>query len=284
VSFSVLISLYKNESIAHLEEALTSIWDSQSVKPGEIVLVKDGPIGCELETVVCDWQLMLGKTLRIVSLSENKGLGTALNFGLDACKFDIVARMDTDDVALPERFKKQLAFLLDYPEVDILGSFVKEMSYLGDVGETRSAPVTHDDIITCLWASPMVHPSIMMRRSRVLEAGNYNPACRRRQDYELWFRCAEKGLQFHNLSEPLLYYRFGQHTHKKQPPKLAWDQAMIGYRGASRLGLPLIQRLACFLPFVRSLLPSGLQHALYRVLSPLDPRRRIYCHKNRKHF
>lgn len=275
MSFSVLISLYKNESVSHLEEALTSIWDSQLVKPAEIVLVKDGPIGCELETVVRHWQLKLGNTLRIVALPENKGLGAALNFGLKDCKFDIVARMDTDDVALPDRFEKQLGFLSVHPDIDILGSFVKEMSYLGDVRATRSAPVDHDDIFACLWASPMVHPSIMMRRSKVLEAGNYNPECRRRQDYELWFRCAENGLKFHNLPEPLLYYRFGQHTHKKQPPKLAWEQAMIGYRGASRLGLPLVQRLACFLPFVRSLLPSGLQHVLYRVLSPLDPRRRV---------
>lgn len=252
-----------------------SIWDIQTVKPNEIVLVKDGPIGGELETVVCAWQRKLGETLRLVSLGENKGLGNALNIGLNACNFEMVARMDTDDVALSDRFEKQLAFLSDHPEVDILGSFVKEMSYLGDVGEIRSSPVTHNDIVACLWASPMVHPSIMMRRSRVLAAGNYNPACRRRQDYELWFRCAEKGLKFHNLPEPLLYYRFGQHTHKKQSPKLAWDQALIGYRGASRLGLPLIQRLACFLPFVRSLLPSWLQHTLYRVLSPLDPRRRL---------
>lgn len=275
MSFSVLISLYKNESIAHLEDALTSVWDSQSVKPGEIVLVKDGPIGCELETVVRNWQLKLGNTLRIVELPENKGLGAALNVGLKDCKFDIVARMDTDDIALPDRFEKQMGFLSEHPGVDILGSFVKEMSYLGDVKETRSAPVNHDEIIACLWASPMVHPSIMMRRSKVLEAGNYNPGCRRRQDYELWFRCAEKELKFHNFPEPLLFYRFGQHTHKKQTPKLAWEQALIGYRGASRLGLPVVQRLACFLPFVRSLLPSGLQHALYRLLSPLDPRRRL---------
>lgn len=275
MNFSVLIAVYKNESAAYLEQALTSIWDSQSVKPGEIVLVRDGPISSELDAVLGSWQFKLDKAFRIVSLSENKGLGAALNIGLNACAFEIVARMDADDVALPSRFERQLGFLSDHPDVDVLGSFVKEMSYLGDVGETRSAPVEHEDIAACLWASPMVHPSIMMRRSKVLEAGNYNPEYRRRQDYELWFRCAEKGLKFHNLPEPLLYYRFGEHTHKKQSSKLAWEQALVGYRGATRLDLPLIHRLACFIPFVRSLLPSRLQHAMYKVLSPLDPRRRL---------
>ena len=275
MSFSVLIAVYQSESAVHLEQALASVWDLQSVKPGEIVLVRDGPISSELESVISSWQFKLDEIFRTVSLSENKGLGAALKIGLSACKFELVARMDADDVALPERFEKQLSFLSNHPDVDILGSFVKEMSYLGDVGEIRSAPVEHDDIAACLWASPMVHPTIMMRRSKVLEAGNYNPECRRRQDYELWFRCAEKDLKFHNLPEPLLQYRFGEHTHKKQSPKLAWEQALVGYRGASRLGLPLIHRLACFVPFVRSFLPSRLQHVLYRVLSPLDPRRRL---------
>jgi glycosyltransferase involved in cell wall biosynthesis len=274
VTFSVLTSIYKNESASHLQEALSSIWDSQWVKPGEIVLIKDGPLATSLEDVINNWKLKLGPNLRILTFTENRGLGAALKDGLDACSFELVARMDTDDVAAPDRFEKQLDYLNKYPDVDILGSFVKEMSYSGDLLEVRTAPVTHDQIFSCLWASPMVHPSIMMRRSRVLEAGNYDPKYRRRQDYELWFRCAERGLKFHNLPEPLLYYRFGQHTHEKQSPSLAWEQAMIGYRGSSRLGLPVVQKLGCFLPFVRSLLPVRLQHGVYKILSPFDPRRR----------
>jgi glycosyltransferase involved in cell wall biosynthesis len=274
MTFSVLISVYKSDLVPHLENALASIWDFQSVKPSEIVLVKDGPISDELESVIDQWRLKLSSKLKTLSLAENKGLGAALKIGLDSCSFELVARMDTDDIALPDRFEKQLAFLEGHPEVDILGSFVKEMSYSGEILNERKAPLAHEEILSCLWASPMVHPSIMMRRSRVLEAGNYDPRYRRRQDYELWFRCAEKGLRFHNLSEPLLYYRFGRHTHKKQPPRLAWEQGMIGYRGSSRLGLPVFQRLACFIPFFRSLLPGRLQHAVYKLLSPLDPRRR----------
>lgn len=274
MTFAVITSIYINESPTHLSEALESIWDYQSVKPEQLIVVKDGPLTASLENVLDNWWSSLGDKIRIVEFSENKGLGAALNVGLEVCDYELVARMDTDDLAVFDRFSKQLKFLAEHPEVDIVGSFVREMSYSGDLLGVRKAPVTHDEIVSCLWASPMVHPSIMMRRSRVLAAGNYDPRYRRRQDYELWFRCAEKGLRFHNLPEPLLYYRFGQHTHKKQSPKLAWEQAMIGYKGSKNLGMPIAHRLACFIPFIRSLLPTYLQHAVYKVLSPLDPRRR----------
>lgn len=274
MTFAVITSIYIKESPVHLSEALESIWDAQSVKPEQIVVVKDGQITSDLEKVLDNWRLSLGDKLKIVEFFDNKGLGAALKAGLEACDHELIARMDTDDLAVSGRFSKQLEFLAEHPEVDIVGSFVREMSYSGDLLGIRKAPITHDEIISCLWASPMVHPSIMMRRSRVLAAGNYDPRYRRRQDYELWFRCAEKGLRFHNLPEPLLYYRFGQHTHKKQPPRLAWEQAMIGYKGSKKLGVPIAHRLACFIPFIRSLLPTYLQHAMYKVLSPLDPRRR----------
>lgn len=268
------MSVYKSESPSHLQMAFESVWENQSIKPAQLVVVKDGPLSPQLDAVIARWQRDLGAVFELVVFAENRGLGAALNAGMQACRYDLVARMDTDDVALPERFEKQVDYLNANPEVDILGSFVREMTYAGDILGIRNAPIGHDEIVSCLWASPMVHPTIMMRRSRVLEAGNYDASCRRRQDYELWFRCAEKGLRFYNLPEPLLYYRFGKHTHKKQSPSLAWEQAMIGYRGAKRLGMPFYQRLACFLPFVRSLLPSTLQHLLYKMLSRFDPRRK----------
>ena len=274
MSFSVLISIYKDESPVHLQVALESIWQEQSVKPSQIVIVKDGPLTPQLECVLSVWKKNLGSVVKCVAFSKNCGLGEALKAGLEACQYDLVARMDTDDVASPERFERQFEYLKSHPEVDILGSFVQEMTYSGEMVGIRKTPVAHEEVVSCLWASPMIHPSIMMRRSSVLLAGNYDARYRRRQDYELWFRCAEKGLRFYNLPEPLLYYRFGQHTHRKQSPKLALEQAVIGYKGSKRLKMPIVKRLACFIPFIRSLLPTSLQHAMYKVLIPFDPRRR----------
>lgn len=274
MNFSVLMSVYRDESIGHFDESLVSIWDSQSVKPTEIVLVQDGPVPDDLTQIIEAWKCKLGETLRIISLPENRGLGAALQVGLDVCSHEIVARMDADDIALPDRFEKQLAFLSQQPDVDLLGSWVTEMSYSGDTLGVRKNPRVHEQILSSLWSCPIIHPSVMMRRSKVLDSGNYNPAYRRRQDYELWFRCAQNGLKFYNLPESLLLYRFGRHTHKKQPPKVAWEQGVVGFRGATGLGLPLNKRFACFVPFIRSLLPGPLQHLAYRVLRPFDPRRK----------
>lgn len=213
--------------------------------------------------------------MTLIELPQNEGLGGALKAGLEACRHELVARMDTDDAAFPERFEIQMSFMGAHPAVDVLGSYVEEIDQEGKSVGSRKMPIEHEAIRANLWASPIIHPTVMLRRSRVLAAGNYDRTRRRRQDYELWFRCAEKGLRFYNLPQPLLYYRFGAGTHNKQPPRLAWEQAMIGYRGATRLKMPVYQRLACFIPFVRSLLPTGLQHVIYRVLKPFDPRQKV---------
>lgn len=274
MSFSVLVSIYWEEPVEIFDQALKSIWDQQSFKPCQIVLVQDGPLTANQIEKIQQWKSKLGQVLKVVSIPYNAGLGAALRVGLEACTCDIVARMDADDLAVPDRFEKQYEFLRQYRNIDILGSWVWEMTYSGTRLGVRRNPLSHDEILSGLWSCPVIHPSVMMRRSQVLKAGNYNAEYRRRQDYELWFRCAEAGLKFHNLPEPLLYYRFGKHTHKKQTPSLAWRQGVVGFRGSSRLGFPLYKRFACFLPFLRSLLPSSAQHLVYKILSPIDPRRR----------
>lgn len=274
MKFSVLVSVYAKEKPDYFHQAFSSIWDAQNLKPAQIVLVKDGVLGPHLENAVRYWECRLGKVLTILELDENMGLGAALNSGLKLCSYELVARMDTDDIALPNRFQAQVEYLESHPEIDVLGSSVEEMSNAGDVFGIRSMPVSHEALLECLWACPLIHPTVMMRRSRVMLAGNYNPNFRRRQDYELWFRCAEKGLRFDNLDEPLVRYRFSTNTHKKQSIKIALEQALVGYKGTTRLGMPIRKRLFCFVPFFRSLLPNAAQHFVYRWLKPFDPRQK----------
>jgi glycosyltransferase involved in cell wall biosynthesis len=275
MKLSVLLSVYGDENPGHFVEALISIWNLQTVKPAQIVIVKDGPLSGELEYEVSRWEKILGDVLTLIEFPVNRGLGAALNAGLEACKYDLVARMDSDDIAFSNRLEVQLEFLQANTDVDILGSYVEEMTEDGTALGVRKVPEGHESLIASLWACPLIHPTIMMRRSKVLLAGNYDTALRRRQDYELWFRCAEQGLRFHNLPQPLLHYRFGAYTLKKQSLNMALQQALIGYRGARRLRLPFFQRLACFIPFVRSLLPGSAQHFVYKILKPFDPRQRL---------
>ena len=125
LDFSVLLSVYWKENPDWLRLSLKSIWEDQSLKPAEIVLVKDGPLTDRLEAVIS--QFKQSAPLKIVPLSQNQGLGRALNEGLKFCSFDLVARMDTDDISKPDRFEKQIRFISQHPDISVVGSWVDEL-------------------------------------------------------------------------------------------------------------------------------------------------------------
>ena len=118
IMFSVLLSLYSKESPSNLIQSLDSLF-SQTLLPNEVVLMKDGPLTSELDNVVADYAVRF-PVLKVVALPQNQGLGRALNEGLRHCSYDLVARMDTDDVAKPERFQKQVEIFEKYPEIELL--------------------------------------------------------------------------------------------------------------------------------------------------------------------
>jgi glycosyltransferase involved in cell wall biosynthesis len=124
MKFSVLVSVYHRESPLYLELALNSIWEVQTLKPNEIVLVKDGPLTDSLEAVIDRFFNTCGDVLKIVPLSRNVGLSTALNIGLSHCSFDYVARMDTDDICMYNRFEKQINFF----KIHSIAPFFKVMT------------------------------------------------------------------------------------------------------------------------------------------------------------
>ena len=271
---SVLLPVCDGDVPDYLWKALFSVWEDQKTPATQLVVVRDGPVNPTLGAVLSNAQQRLGASMTLVELDQNVGLGAALNAGLEQCKCKYVARMDADDISFPDRFERQIAFLEESPDVDVVGSSAIEIDESGVEGVVRRVPGDHAAIFDSLWACPMIHPSVMFRRYRLIEVGGYNPTLRRRQDYELWFRAAEQGLRFANIRDPLLLYRFHRRAHKKQSPSLAWEQAMIGYRGSSRLGLARWKRFGCFVPFLRSVMPLWAQHIAYRALAPFDPRRR----------
>lgn len=271
---SVLLSVFRKDRVDYLDRALESVCEEQTRRPDQVVIVKDGPIGGDLHRVVERWSRLSVPAFTVLGLEENSGLGAALSAGLANCCHELVARMDADDVCVPQRLERQEAFLDAAPDIDIVGTGAVEIDVEGAAGKLRHVPESHEAIFDSLWTNPFIHPSVMFRRERVMEIGGYKASLRRRQDYELWFRAAEAGLRFANIDEPLLRYRFNRNTHKKQTPSLAFEQAMVGFRGASRLRMAWWKRIGCFVPFGRALLPSWAQHLVYRGLSPFDPRKR----------
>ena len=118
------MSVYYKENPSYLDDSLDSIFN-QTLKPNEVVLVEDGPLNEELDNVINKYKNK-HECFKIVKLKENMGLGKALNEGLKYCQYEYVARMDSDDISIPNRFEKQISYLEQHPEIDMLGSNIAE--------------------------------------------------------------------------------------------------------------------------------------------------------------
>lgn len=268
--YSVLISVYSKEQPKYLQAAIESIF-CQTLPPSEVVLVKDGPLTNELELLI---SLYKRPILKLITLPDNKGLSNALNIGLKYCTNELVARMDTDDICFPSRFEKQVHFLESHPDIDIVGTYATKIDEHGKIlNELVKVPTEHEDIVHLIWTCPMNHPTVMFRKNKILSVHGYNSAAGPRQDdYDLWFRCAEKGLHFANIAEPLLYYRFFVDSVKKNSVRVGWHRMKVGIRGCKRLHLSLVAYVGVCIPLIRSLLPYPLNMYFQNVMNYFNPR------------
>lgn len=267
MKFSVLLSIYRNEDATYFSRAMTSIWDDQTVKPSEIVLVKDGLLTEKLDASVAAWQQKLGSVLKVVPLLHNVGLGSALNKGLQHCSHNLVARMDTDDISLPCRFEKQMAFMRENPQIMVSSAWIEEFDQgMDKTLGIRKVPQTHDEIVRfAKRRNPLSHPVVIFQKCAVLEVGGY-PQFRKAQDYALWSLMLQKGYRMANLSEVLLYMRTGHalmarrgFSYLRHEIALLWYQKKIGLLDFKNFFINLCIRSAVRLP------PSFLKRLLYKV-------------------
>jgi glycosyltransferase involved in cell wall biosynthesis len=207
-SFSVLLSVYYQENPLYFRVSLDSIFN-QTVLPTEIVLVKDGPLTSELDTVIEEYKLKY-PILKILPLIKNVGLGKALNEGLKYCSYDWVARMDSDDICFPYRFEKQLQFLSESSDIAVFGTSMDEFILQpGDIESNRSLPTTHSELkLFAKKRNPFNHPTVMFNKKIIENVGSYQKVPLF-EDYHLWLRVLNAGYKIANISEPLLYFRVG---------------------------------------------------------------------------
>lgn len=273
MKFSVLLSVYRKEQPSFLQQSLESIF-TQTLLPDEVVLVKDGALPDELERIIKEYQVKYPR-LKVLPLALNGGLSRALNEGLKHCSFDLVARMDTDDIAYPTRFEKQIGFMQSHPDIDIVGSYATKIDESNIESDMLKVPTTHKDIYRLIWSCPFIHPTVVFRKSKLIEAGSYNPEAGPRQDdYELWFRCAAKGLRFANIAEPLLFYRFVDESVKKNDIKVGWWRFKTGLQGCLKLKCSFIAYIGIIVPLFRSLLPYPMNIYFNHLLEKINPRNR----------
>ncbi len=209
MKFSVLISVYNKENPYYLKDSLNSIIN-QTLLPDEIVLVKDGPLTNELENTLQFFLDNYVDLFKIISLPENVGLGKALAIGLEFVSYDLVARMDSDDVCYPNRFLEQVKYMIENEEISVLGGTIQEFNNEpGDLKSFRTLPEQHNEIAKMIkYRNPLNHPTVFFRKNHIIDVGSYKdmPLF---EDYYLWVRMIQAGHKIHNLPQPLLHFRIG---------------------------------------------------------------------------
>lgn len=206
-NFSVLMSVYNGEKPNWLDESLKSILN-QTFLPNQIVIVKDGPLNNNLEEVLNSFLKNCPFEIKIIPLEKNYGLGYALSVGLTNCKNEFIARMDSDDICVFNRFERQLKLIIE-GGFDIVGANIEEFSiYPGDLQVYRKLPPTHLDIFKLSkYRNPFNHPTVMFRKSIVLNSGNYKADYLYFEDWHLFVRMIRHGAQVYNIQENLLFFR-----------------------------------------------------------------------------
>ncbi|QNO37046.1 glycosyltransferase [Protaetiibacter sp. SSC-01] len=207
--FSLLLPFYRNDDPAHLERAFRSTVHDQTLRPSEVVLVQDGPVPGGLAMAVARLVADSPVPVRVVTLPENSGLSVALTRGLEEAAHEVVARMDADDVSAPSRFAVQLPHIAE--GFDLVGSgmyeFVQDPREGEIILERRVPPLGTEEIVrVSRFQQPFNHPTVVYRRSAVLEAGGYLPMGTM-EDYWLFARMIARGARVMNVPEPLVHYR-----------------------------------------------------------------------------
>jgi glycosyltransferase involved in cell wall biosynthesis len=213
--FSLLLTVYAGDRADYVREAFRSAVDAQTRRPEQVVLVQDGPVPAELEACLEEVRAGSPVDVTFLRLERNAGLGVALDAGLAAGRHDIVARMDADDIAMPQRFAVQLPVIED--GADLVGAGMLEFGTDRNDIVGRRTPVSAPADIAryARLHDPFNHPTVVYRRRAVLAAGGYGDLPLM-EDYWLFARMIASGATVVNLPEPLVYYRAGDGAYERR--------------------------------------------------------------------
>ena len=245
MNFSVLMSVYAKEHPSYLDECLKSL-ARQTLQPSEIVLVEDGAISDALAKVIESYSKVL--PIKIVKIKKNGGLAAALNVGIAHCTHELVARMDTDDVSFPNRFERQVDFMLTHPDVSVSSAWIEERDQAMIAAKAlKKLPESHEEILNfSKRRNPINHPVSIFRKTALLSVGGYPLIYP--EDYALWALMLVKGFRFANIQEVLLHMRTGEDF-------------------IARRGVGFLKKEIVLLRYFRSIGFFGLGESLYYFLT-----------------
>lgn len=215
--FSVVTSVYRNDKPEFVRVALDSMLVEQTLKPSEIVLVRDGSVPVDLERLLFEYEAKYSDVMHIIRLDKNGGLGNALKLGVENATYSLVARMDSDDICLPKRFEKQVAYMAEHQECDIVGGQMTE--FIGEptnVFGKRVVPESNEAIYEYMKSRcALNHVTVMFRKDTILKVGNYQDWFWN-EDYYLWVRMMMNKCVFANLSDVLVNVRSGEDQYARR--------------------------------------------------------------------
>lgn len=235
--YSVLMSVYSKDKAEYLRTAMQSMWD-QTERTDDFILVCDGPLTREINSVIREMEDRYPDDLHTVRLEKNGGLGNALNEGIRHCKNELIARMDADDISRLERCEKQVRVFIRHPEISICSGIVEEFAESPDTVEARRVVPETDREIRAFAKkrNPFNHPCVMYRKSSVEAAGGYRDEYLL-EDYALWIRMLHLNCIGYNIQEPLLWMRAGAEMYKRRSGwKYAKSQKAL-FRSMKEIGL-----------------------------------------------
>jgi cellulose synthase/poly-beta-1,6-N-acetylglucosamine synthase-like glycosyltransferase len=232
---AVLQALYDGDKASWTEQSLKSIINQDyGFDNINYYLCVDGPIGRDLKTLIDSF----GKYFKKIVVNEkNQGLAKCLNMLITSLEDeDLVFRMDSDDISLPDRFSKQIQMMTDQQEIGICGTSIIEIDNNGKQKQQRNYYQTHEQVLKNMYKSTAVgHPTVCFRRSALDLLKGYNESMKFSQDIDFWFKAMLKGIKFYNIQEPLLLYRTADSFYYRRSVNKAFNEFRIFWSGCNRL-------------------------------------------------
>ena len=262
---SVIMSVYSGNISSEFKRSLLSM-AVQDYPNLETVLVFDGPVSEDVHQAVTDVQNISKCPIRVIPLETNGGLGPALNTAIADAKGEFLARMDSDDYSLPDRISAQMKFLLENPEVDVLGCVIKD-TFINGREYVLLMPKKHEDCVTAFsWRHPINHPTAVFRRRFFDKAGLYPINAKLDEDSALWLAGIKSGCVFSNINEAK-YVRYLDDKFFKRRGKFEelWAVLKMRLRIVSELNYGIKGYLCAFTRFALLFFPRFISNAVYYV-------------------
>lgn len=270
MKISVVMSAYNAEK--YLREAMDSIL-SQTFADFQLIVIDDKSTDAS-GAILKEYA---ARDARVVVLEneENMGLTKSLNRGLSIARGEYIARMDADDISVPDRFQKQVDFLDSHPDYSFVSCIGRYIDEDGKEEQLRLFPETNEEIYAMMpKVDAVMHPGVMFRREDIAKIGNYCEDFRVVQDYDLWFRGMAAGYKFYNIQEPLVLFRRNDSYNTRKSKAYRMIDYRVRKKGYKINKIPLHKRVYLLVPLALAYIPPKVMDKLFYVFKRFDPRNR----------